>query len=234
MSDDLVKSLNLGLSRFLRYSYAGLLVLLAFVHFADKTSRDKLFELDWSLIGLGVVIVGAMVYTVHRSVVIPVHHAIGCLIFYVFHDVWVEPKNRMSPVGCLLIGLRAGCQSKGLSVGYLLPRAFICYSLLRRDKRVFSDVEGRNIDHAENGMVVMTAVACFLMILFDSSHWVLWGSLLAVSLVASYIRGWSTHAVECRMLKYKRKLVAETLSEYGYKVEAASIAPPDGMPECPE
>ena len=79
-----LEALGLGLSRLLRYSYGGFL-LIALASFLNPSDTKRILDaMSWQLAALSAVVLGAGIYAVHRSVVIPIHHALLCLVFIGF------------------------------------------------------------------------------------------------------------------------------------------------------
>ncbi len=89
---EVLKNLGIGLSRVLRYAYGGfLLIIFASIlePGAVKLAREAM---SWELTALTAVVVRAGIYAVHRSVVVPVHHGLMCLAWWVMDES--ETKQR--------------------------------------------------------------------------------------------------------------------------------------------
>src|SRR5438132_485338 len=75
---------GMGMSRLLRYSYPGfLLLVLSALFFTDQTTKF-VAALGFALTALAALVLGAGVYVLHRSFVIPVHHGtlVGLLCLF--------------------------------------------------------------------------------------------------------------------------------------------------------
>jgi hypothetical protein len=207
----LLESLGIGLSRLLRYSYGGFL-LIAFIFTMNsawaKVIRDAM---SWPLMAITAAVLGAGIYSIHRLVVVPIHHAILCLIWW-----------GLSNCKCLSLPILPISYLGTLGVPWWLQ--IPAYTVLRRsdvftEKEEEGEREEWNLAHAESGMVLMTAEAFFIAGVWAkcqpdrSSSWLfLIGSVL---LVFSFFGCWQ-HVVECLLFKKNEKEVKEELEKLGF------------------
>jgi hypothetical protein len=218
---ELLEKLGLGLSRLLRYSYGGFLLvgLLSLLrHDIAKPAREAM---GWELVAVTAVVIGAGAYAIHRGVVVPVHHALLCLLW------WIAD---------LLSGRRAKQQSANptrylgsLDVDWLwrIP----AYTVLRRGPLFKEYREEWNVAHAESGLVLLTAEAFLLAGLYARIHTsadlspdiLLWSS--AILFLFSF-GGFGQHALECQHFRRRENEIKEELKKIGLlKSEDASPKP---------
>ena len=194
--------LGIRLSRLLRYSYGGFL-LLGFAALLNPTDAKPVLDaMGWELAALSAIAVGAGIYATHRSVVIPLQHLLL---------TWLLSPSVDSPTRWL--------GSIGVPFGWRM----FAYSTIRRSQ-VFDDrqVENWNVAHAESGLIVMTAEGFVLAALYA---WRLplksridAGLLLAlgiVFLVCSFVPGFGQHRLECRRFRDKRADIEGLLKRCG-------------------
>ena len=206
--------LGVGLSRLLRYSFGGflLIVLAAVVNPSDTGSILK--EIPWQLAALSAVVVGAGLYAAHRSIVIPVHHLSLCFLLRVWEGSrGVVALDSHSPTRWL------GCSS----IGVPRFRRMLAYTLLRRSD-FFSEQERKslNVAHAEMGLVVMIAeglgAAVVYVVAFPTKSQVGWLPLSLLSivfLVASFPGPFGQHIIECMRFRRRPDAVKAKLLELG-------------------
>jgi hypothetical protein len=208
----LLEALGIGLSRLLRYSYGGFL-LIALASVVDPLDASKVLSaMPWELAALSAVVIGAGIYAVHRSVAIPLHHVGLCFILWVRDKIRrIKPEDSNSPTRWLAaIGVKKG-------------QRITAYTALRRG-HFFEEREKRELDvaHAESGLVVMTFEGFAIAALYawcrpDRSQI---GSsvlfvLFVIFLLASYPAGYVQHQVECIRLRKREADVKAKLSELG-------------------
>ena len=73
-----------GLSRLVRYSFGGFLAVVIAATVNPAGTAEYFKARPWELAALACVVVGAGIYAAHRSAVIPVHHWIGCFLFWLW------------------------------------------------------------------------------------------------------------------------------------------------------
>jgi hypothetical protein len=222
-----LKEVGLGISRFLRYSYAGCLSVVVMAYFEGDFVNSVRLVIGDSVSIFAVIVVGAGVYSFHRGFIIPLHHFLGIGAHRVFEDVFC-PRRRgragrqhsMNPV----IFLRA-CPR------YQVPRflGIRAYSRLRAEKKgkIFGDTDAINLLHAHHGFLVMTATACLVAGLYEffSEAGKVYPGLMLLAGAAiwllSYIPSMMQHADECLELRQRYRRATE---------EATKAAGPGASP----
>jgi hypothetical protein len=150
--------------------------------------------ISWELVALTAVVVGAGIYAVHRSVIVPIHHWIMCLFWWI-GDLLLRKDKRESGNPTRWLG----------HLGVPLLCRISAYTALRRSDLFKQERTDWNIAHAEAGLVLMTFEG-FLLAAFYAwwkpapiawlpLAWV--AGLLLVFSFASFVQ----HAVECRRLR---------------------------------
>ena len=213
-----------GLSRLLSYAYGGFLAAVI-LHFFDPGGTGDFFKKDrtWELLVLACIVVGAGIYRAHRSAVIPVHHWIGCFLFWVWDKLNGTPKEKsVSPTRWFN------------SLGVPRCRRILAYNVLRHDPEFMSsdEQERHNLLHAEFGLVVMAAEGCFVGAAYARLHssssfsplWWIWLVMGFLLVAASYPAPLQQHATECLRWRVREKeeknkegigAVSATLIKYG-------------------
>ena len=216
------KMIGRWLSRLLSYTYGGLLALAVF-RIVDPGRAEGLFkDLPWELGVLALVTLGAGLYRAHRSAVIPIHHWFGCFLFRLW-DKWnnTSMEDSVSPTRWF----------NSMRVGRC--RRMLAYNILRHDPEFLSRDEQDRLDlrHAEFGLVVMAAEACFVGAVYaklrwpSSPAWWAWAGVCVLFIAASYPAPLQQHASEClrwRVREREEKVgdvethpVSTTLKKYG-------------------
>lgn len=205
--------LGLGLSRLVRYSYGGfLLILLGSIVNSEATGKI-VTSINPVIMPLVAIVVGAGIYAAHRGLVIPLHHLLLCFLLWLMERLRkVEPQNSWSPTRWL-----------GGHLGIWPFQRMWAYSILRRSN--LWDAEKKkelNLAHAENGLVVMTfegflAAAFFVACYPEQSLVKAWVLLVlsVVFLIASYPMAFEQHCLECRYMQKKEKQVKQILKNSG-------------------
>jgi hypothetical protein len=211
-TDKVLKELGVGLSLFLRYSYGGfLLIVLASI--VNPTAAGKVFNsMSWELAGLSAVVLGAGIYALHRSVVIPVHHYILCVAFWAWDIVRCVPRHTSdSPTRWL--------HSINVSWG----NRILAYTAVRRSDFFGGRKKMIDLAHAESGLVVMTSEGFLVAGLYawinpDGSavRSIVLFILAAIFSLASYPSGWVQHRRECRVMRLRRTAVEKILRQEGF------------------
>jgi hypothetical protein len=228
-----VEAVRIGLSRLLRYSYGGFL-LIALVTVVNRAEAQTLWQaLPWSLTVVTALVAGAGIYAIHRSGVIPLHHLGLCAVFKVF-ETWRPINRRLSPE-------ESTSPTRWLG-GKLKVRRWeriIAYTTIRRSD-FFSDADKEKVDvaHAETGAVVLSFegfLAAALYDLFYPGHaLVTWPWLFAFAgacLVASYIGSFHQHAFECMEFRKREAAVRYRLQAF---LDHESAAPHSTAAWAPE
>lgn len=141
----LLKELGVGLSLLLRYSYGGfLLIVLAAIVNHDATGK-VLNSMPWELTALSAVVLGAGIYALHRSVVVPAHHFVLCVALWV-RDFLCRVKDSDSYSPTRWLG----------SIHVHWGSRMLAYTSVRRSEFFGSRKKMIDLAHAESGLVVMT------------------------------------------------------------------------------
>lgn len=211
MTDSTLKSLGIGLSQLLRYSYGGFLLIL----FAALASHDRTKELvdaiSWELTALSAVVLGAGIYSVHRAVVVPVHHLGLCGILRLSEALnGVDGVDSRSPTRWLQHTLNV---KRGWRI--------LSYTAIRRSA-IFDETQQEkwNLAHAEAGLVLMTAEGFLLAALYACRFPFPLGPLplaiIGIALLAlSYAPGFAQHRVECMQFRAKEAEIGDLLNNLG-------------------
>jgi len=208
MNEEL-KTLGIGLSRLLRYSYGGFLLIALVSLFESDKAKLVREAMSWELVAVSAVVVGAGIYAVHRSVVIPLHHGLLCLVWWGI-DKWrgIDESNSTSPTRWL----------KSIKVPFVLRIS--AYTALRGSDLFEKEKNEWNIAHAESGLVVMTAEALLVAAICAyvqtqppvDWYFLVWSS--GVFFVFSYA-GFVQHVVECVRFQQEKSKVEEYLKQCG-------------------
>jgi hypothetical protein len=148
-----IESLGLGLSRLLCYSYGGFLLVVCTACFAPSGVKTLVDALHPSLAILAIVVIGAAIYVLHRTIVMPIHHLLVCWFFRVTEktgDIGDLAESTSSPIIYL-----------GEALGVARRRRTAAYNVLRRSD-FFVNKESLNMAHAENSLLVMTGVGLLI------------------------------------------------------------------------
>ncbi len=221
-SKDFLQSLGIGLSRVLRYSFGGFLLIVV-IAFAETTKAQAVVEaIGWELTSLCALIIGTGVYAVHRSLVIPLHHLFGIGLLNLGELISNRPKNgKRSSDAENRTDSRIDSLSPTHWLAYLgVPkfRRMIAYARLRRD--FFDEKERTSLDvvHAESGLSVMVSEAflgasAYFYMAKQSERL----DLLAVGVglfVLSAASGIQQHRVECGRFKEDRRKVMQLIEPF--------------------
>lgn len=204
------KSLGVGLSRLLRYSFGGFLfiVLATVINPTDVDAR--LDAITWEIAAIAALVVGAGLYAAHRSLIVPTHHLVLCFFLFVGDCVCcVCPQDSTSPTRW--IG----------SLGVPFFRRMLAYTALRRSN-LFPEreKEALNVFHAESGLVLMLAEGFALAALYVTFYpsdiqvaplWLISGACL----IATYPGAVAQHRLECMHLRARSIDVKRWLRKYG-------------------
>lgn len=183
---NILKDLGIGLSRLIRYSYGGFLLLLFAARLAPCEVRSIFSSLGPIAGTLCFLVAGVCWYVLHRNLIIPIHHFGLCFLYWSVDHVCFRPllKQRIKRFVSLLRRYRfikrmvrriwccmcfSSCLKRktpenSLSPTYYLaqrvkvpcPLRMAAYSHLRR-VGFFPRKDALDVAHAENGMLVMTA-----------------------------------------------------------------------------
>ncbi len=153
------KELGIGLSRFLRYTYGSFLLFMLALIIKPKVIQETFKDIDTTVLVLGFLVVGVGVYVFHRGLVIPIHHFIVCLLFSIYDKIIICVMNHdyksSNPVAILD------------TWEVPIPLRIVSYTILRRTDYFDGMKRDLNLEHAENGLLVMTSEGMLAAILFS-------------------------------------------------------------------
>ena len=156
-----IESIGLGLSRLLCFSYGGILLVVCAACLAPAQVKTLIDALHPSIGILAIVVVGAAIYVLHRTIVMPVHHLLVSGFFSVTDksgDIRDLAESTSSPTIYL-----------GEALGVAPRRRTAAYNVLRHSD-FFANKESLNVAHAENGLLVMTGVGLLIAALYGLAH----------------------------------------------------------------
>jgi hypothetical protein len=208
--DDALKTLGLGLSRLLRYSFGGFLLLASISVFRSDLAKQAHDALGWELVGITALVIGAGVYAAHRCVIVPVHHSLMCLTW------WGIDKLRGKT------GDHSANPTRFLGhLGVHWVWQISAYTVLRRSSAFEKEKRDWDLAHAESGLVLMSSEALLLSGYYATTlqtppvhpEPLLWsGGILFVLSFAGFVQ----HAVECLLFKERQVAVKTTLQDLGF------------------
>lgn len=191
--------LRLGLSTMLRYAYGGLLLVLLATIFKSGFVKTMIEAMTAPVALAVTVAVGAAIYVFHRNLIIPLHHLGLCLILNIF-------GKDLSPT--------AYFKEMGVERG----KRILAYNVLRRSE-FYKDRVARDIAHAENGLLILSAeglLGASAYSFFSSNlDWTVFAILGGILLIASYGPAIRNHTFECRIIKNRKEEVRQLLNEFG-------------------
>jgi hypothetical protein len=210
MDAKILESLGIGLSRLLRYSYGGFL-LIVFAGFMEPDKTKPAIEaMSWQLAAVAAIVVGSGIYAVHREIIVPIHHALLCLFW------WGVDKGRG------VAKERSANPTRWLgSIKVPLVWRIPAYTVLRRGDIFKEERTNWDLAHAESGLVLMTCEAFVLAAVYASreiSPPVGSQPLAGVAIVLFVFSfgGFIQHAVESLRFKKKAEEVKSELREAGF------------------
>lgn len=192
-----IESLGLGLFRLLCFSYGGFLLVVCAACFAPSRVKTIIDALHPSLAILAVIVIGAAIYILHRTIVMPVHQRIVCRLVRISDksgDIGALAETTSSPTVYL-------CEALGVPA----RRKMAAYNVLRRSD-FFTNKESLEVAHAENGLLVMTGVGLFIAAMYGLSRQNLLLSviLLVIAIIfiaASFKAQMVQYALECMAIR---------------------------------
>ena len=192
-----IESLGLGLSRLLCYSYGGFLLVVCAACFAPSGVKTLIEALHPSLAILAIVVIGAAIYVLHRTIVMPVHHLLVCWFF--------RATDRSGDVGDLAEITSSPTIYLGDALGVAPRRRTTAYNVLRRSD-FFANKESLEVAHAENGLLVMTGVALLIAAVYGlgQRNLLLAVILLVLAIIfiaASFKAEMIQYSVECMAIR---------------------------------
>ena len=206
-----IESLGLGLSRLLCFSYGGILLVVCAACLAPARVKTLIDALHPSLAILAIVVIGAAIYILHRTIVMPVHHLLVSWFFRVTDksgDIRDLAESTSSPTIYL-----------GEALGVAPKRRTAAYNVLRHSD-FFANKESLNVAHAENGLLVMTGVGLLIAALYGLAHrnLLLAVILLALAIIfiaASFKAEMVQYSLECMAIRERPVEVMKILVKTG-------------------
>ena len=156
-----IESLGLGLSRLLCFSYGGFLLVVCAACFAPSGIKTLIDALHPSLAILAVVVIGAAIHVLHRTIVMPVHHLMLC--------GFLRAADKSGDVGDTAEFTSSPTIYLGDALGVAPKRRTTAYNVLRRSD-FFTNKESLDVAHAENGLLVMTGVGLLIAAVYGLSQ----------------------------------------------------------------
>lgn len=190
-------SLGLGLSRLLCFSYGGFLLVICAACIAPARVKELIDALHPSLAILAVIVIGAAIYVLHRTVVMPVHHLLVGWFFRATDksgDIRDLAESTSSPTIYL-----------GEALGVAPKRRTAAYNVLRHSD-FFANKESLNVAHAENSLLVMTGVGLLIAVLYGLAlrNFLLALILLVLAIIfiaASFKAEMLQYSLECMAIR---------------------------------
>ncbi len=193
-----IESLGLGLSRLLCFSYGGFLLVVCAACFAPSGIETLIRALHPSLAILAIVVIGAAIYVLHRTIVMPVHHMLVCWFF--------RATDKSGDVGDVAEFTSSPTIYLGDALGVAPRRRTTAYNVLRRSD-FFNNKESIEVAHAENGLLVMTGVGLLVAAVYGLSQrnsLLLTVTLLVLAIIfiaASFKAEMIQYSVECMAIR---------------------------------
>jgi hypothetical protein len=193
-----IESLGIGLVRLLCYSYGGFLLIVCAACFVPAEIKTLIDALHPSIGILAIIVIGAAIYVLNRTIVMPVHH----LMVRWFLRVTDKSGN----VGDIAETTSSPTVYLGEALGVAPKRRTAAYNVLRRSN-FFVNKESLDAAHAENSLLVMTCVGLFIAALYGLGHS---GSLLLIVtllilaiifLAASFKAEMVQYSIECMAIR---------------------------------
>ena len=193
-----IESLGAGLLRVLCYSYGGFLLVVCAACFSHEQTAAVIDALHPSVAVLAIIVIGAAIHVLHRSIVMPIHHVLLCFLFRLGDRARGSGEHaEFSPDPTRYLGE---------ALGVPIRRRMTAYNILRRSD-FFPNKDSLNIAHAENGLLVMSGVGLVIAAGYALSRGSSFGLALTlfvlamVFLAASFWAEWIQHSVECSIIK---------------------------------
>jgi hypothetical protein len=198
MMNKTIESLGAGLLRVLCYSYGGFLLVVCAACFSHEQTAAVIDALHPSVAVLAIIVIGAAIHVLHRSIIMPIHHVLLCFLFRLSDRARGSGEQaEFSPDPTRYLGE---------ALGVPLRRRMTAYNILRRSD-FFPNKDSLNIAHAENGLLVMSGVGLVIAAGYALSRGSSFGLALTlfvlalVFLAASFWAEWIQHSVECSIIK---------------------------------
>jgi len=198
MMNKTVESLGLGLSRLLCFSYGGFLLVVCAASFAPSGVKTLIDALHPSLAILAIIVIGAAIYVLHRTIVMPVHHGLVCWFF--------RATDKSTDVGDVTEFTSSPTMYLGDALGVAPNRRTTAYNVLRRSD-FFVNKESLEMAHAENALLVMTGVGLLIAAAYglsQSRSLLLTVTLLVLAIIfiaASFKAEMIQYSIECMAIR---------------------------------
>ena len=192
-----IESLGLGLSRLLCFSYGGFLLVVCAACLAPAQVKTLIDALHPSLAILAIVVIGAAIYVLHRTIIMPVHHLLVCWFFRV--------TDKSGDVGDLTEFTSSPIIYLGDALGVAPKRRTTAYNVLRRSD-FFANKGSLEVAHAENGLLVMTGVGLLIAAVYGlgQRNLLLTVILLVLAIIfiaASFKAEMIQYSIECMAIR---------------------------------
>jgi len=207
-----IETLGVGLVRLLCYCYGGFLLAVCAACFWASQTQAVVDALHPSVAVLATVVLGAAIYVLNRTIIMPIHHLLLSCLFR------ISEQAR---------GAAEHAEFSGNPLRYLAEvlgvpnrRRITAYDTLRRSD-FFPDKESLDVAHAENGLLVMTGVGLVIaagLALSQGRSFVLTLTLLILAIVflaASFRAEWVQLSVECSLIKDRPVEAMKILARMG-------------------
>lgn len=191
-----IESLGLGLSRLLCYSYGGFLLVVLAACFAPSGVKTLIDALHPSLAILAIVVIGAAIYVLHRTIIMPIHHLLVCWFLRV--------TDKAGDIGELAEATSSPVIYLGEALGVAPGRRTAAYNVLRRSE-FFTNKESLNVAHTENGLLVMTGIGLLIAALYGLGHN---SSLLLMFILLVLAVIFLTASFKAQMVQYSLECMA--------------------------
>lgn len=203
---------KLDLSNYIRYLHP-IVLLYVLSYIVNPEGLEEILDSIPTYITIPTtLIVGIVLYTLHRYSVIPLHHIFLCFMFYIWNLVrgkHNDPEKVLSPTRYLYLGF-------GIPFG----KRIMYYTVLRRSD-FFPNRETLNVDHAKNGIFVMTGTGVLIaaLILYfnpqlgSGSRYFF--NLFGLCYLISYVVAWYQHSRECQFMRANPNRIEEIFKRQG-------------------
>jgi hypothetical protein len=193
-----VESLGIGLVRLLCYSYGGFLLVVFAACFAPSETKTLIDALHPSLAIAAIVVIGAAIYVLHRTVVMPVHHV---LVYWL-----LRITDKSGDFGDLAESTSSPLVYLGEVLGVVPGRRKTAYDVLRRGD-FFTNKESIDTAHAENSLLVMTGTGLLIATVYGLGRgsslpmMVILIVLAIIFIAASFKAEMIQYSLECLAIK---------------------------------
>lgn len=207
-----------NLSNYIRYLHPIVLLYVLSYIIHPEGLKEILDSIPIFLTIPATLIVGIVLYTIHRYSVIPLHHSFLCFMFYIWNFLRREHNNASK----VLSPTRYLCLRFGIPFG----KRVMYYTVLRRNC-FFPNSETLDVDHAKNGIFVMTGTGMLiagLILYFNPQlgsgfrHFL---NVFVLCYLISYIVAWYQHSRECQLMRKNPEQIAKIFKKQGLPFKGA-------------